>query len=188
MKQINHDFWRYRLMTLEKHIIDTMKEWQMKIGSLDSGMRLYYPKGSLCDYLHLEKGIKNEALKEHIEKYLSGNAAHLGAVAVSYEGDRFCLFVGKEGCAHVEQAVPEPEFLTKFLAALKLQDMDAIRGVFREYAQQHGTTVHCEKEEDGIGTALYFENEDVEPYVYCVEENEFGITYHRFAKSDFGSL
>ena len=175
-------------MTLEKHIEDTMKEWQMKIGSLDSGMRLYYPKCSLCDYMNLSRDIKNEVLQEYIEKYLASHAGHLGEVKISHDSDRFCLYVGKAGCSYVEQNIPEPEFLTRFLEALKIQDMDAILRVFHDYAKQHGTTVCAEKEEDGIGTALYFENEDVEPYVYCVEQNEFGITYHRFAKSDFGSL
>ena len=28
---------------LERHIIDTIKEWQMKIGYKEENMRLYYP-------------------------------------------------------------------------------------------------------------------------------------------------
>ena len=28
-------------MTLEKHVIDTVKEWQTKIGTDDAGVRLY---------------------------------------------------------------------------------------------------------------------------------------------------
>ena len=46
-------------MTLEKHVIDTMKEWQIKIGSFDSNIRLYYPKKSLCRYLDLNIDIDN---------------------------------------------------------------------------------------------------------------------------------
>lgn len=172
-------------MTLEKHLVDTMKEWQMKIGNLDSDMRLYYPKDSLCDYLCLEHDIGNESLKEYIRKYLSEKAGYLGETAVSYERDRFCILVGKTGCAYVEQSVPEPVFLVKFLEALQAQNMDRIHMLFDEYAKQHGTTVCSEKEEDGCGTVLYFEDENADPYVYCIDQNEFGITYHRFAKSDF---
>lgn len=40
-------------MTLEKHVIDTVKEWQTKIGTDDAGVRLYYPKVSMCGYLKL---------------------------------------------------------------------------------------------------------------------------------------
>lgn len=174
-------------MTLEKHLVDTMKEWQMKIGNLESDMRLYYPKDSLCDYLSLEHGINNDLLKEHIKKYLSEKADYLGEIAVSYERDRFCFLVGKAGCAYVEQSVPEPVFLLKFLDALQFQDMDRICTLFDEYAKQYGTTVCSEQEEDGCGTVLYFTDESVDPYVYCIDQNEFGITYHRFAKSDFES-
>ena len=38
-------------MTLEKHVIDTVKEWQTKIGTDDAGVRLYYPKVSMSEYL-----------------------------------------------------------------------------------------------------------------------------------------
>ena len=40
-------------MTLKKHIIDTIKEWQLKIGNIDTDIRLYYPKSSLCDYMEV---------------------------------------------------------------------------------------------------------------------------------------
>lgn len=32
---------------LKKHIIDTVKEWQMKIGYRAESMKLYYPAGFL---------------------------------------------------------------------------------------------------------------------------------------------
>ncbi|MGN0350029.1 MAG: DUF3877 family protein [Roseburia sp.] len=175
-------------MTLEKHIVDTMKEWQMKIGSLDSNMRLYYPKNSLCGYLDLESEIGNDALKEYIKNYLSNHASYLGEITISYEQDRFCFLVRKQGCDYVEQNVPEPEFLGKFLKVLKMQNMKEIIGLFQEYAKQHGTKVGSRKEDNGLGTVLYFEDENVEPYVYCIEENEFGVTYHRFVKSDVPDL
>ena len=37
-------------MTLEKHVIDTVKEWQTKIGTDDAGVRLYYPKVSMLRF------------------------------------------------------------------------------------------------------------------------------------------
>ena len=33
---------------------------------------------------------------------------------------------------------------------------------------------------EGMGCVFCFENDDFEPYVYCVESDEFGLTYHRF--------
>lgn len=175
-------------MTLEKHLIDTMKEWQMKIGSLDFNIRLYYPKISLCRYLDLDASIENEELIRYLEQYLAEKANYLGNITVSAKRDRFCLMIGKEGCSYVEKYISQPEFLTKFLEVLKKQSMQNMIMFFEEYGKEHGTTVCSEKEDDGVGTVLYFEDADVEPYVYCIDENEFGITYHRFTKEEYMDL
>lgn len=175
-------------MTLEKHIIDTMKEWQIKIGSFDSNIRLYYPKQSLCRHLNLDVDIDNEELCRQIEQYFTANVKYLGKIKVSETRDRYCIMVLKEGCDYVEQNVPAPEFLADFLEVLKRQNMQAILDYFEEYAIKHGTKVSMQKEEGDHGTVLYFENESVEPYVYCIDQNEFGITYHRFTKEDYLEL
>ena len=171
-------------MTLGKHVTDTIKEWQLKIGSLDSDIRLYYPKTSLCRYLNLNIDIDNALLSKYIEKYFEDEIKYLGKVAVSANQDRFCILVGKQGCDYVEKKVPEPEFLVKFLEVLKCQSMKNILEFFEEYAKKHRTCV-CTKKEEDSGTVFYFEDEHVEPYVYCIDQNEFGITYHRFAKDDY---
>lgn len=172
-------------MTLEKHIMDTMKEWQIKIGSFDSDIRLYYPKTSLCRYLNLSMDIDNGVLSGYIEKYFADDIKYLGNVTVSANQDRFCILVGKEGCDYVEKEMQEPEFLAKYLEVLKGQKMEAIVDFFEEYAKKHDTRVCIQKEEKELETILYFENEDIEPYVYCIDQNEFGITYHRFSKEDY---
>lgn len=174
-------------MTLEKHIADTMKEWQIKMGSLDSNVRLYYPKTSLCRYLNLNIAVENEVLCRYIEKYFADNVKYLGKVEVSAAMDRFCIMVGKEGCNYVEENIPEPEFLAQFLIALKSKNLEKITDCFEEYAGKHGTICVC-NEVGETETVLYFENEAVEPYVYCIDKNEFGITYHRFAKDDYMDL
>lgn len=175
-------------MTLEKHLTDTMKEWQIKIGSLDSDIRLYYPKASLCRYLNLQADVDNEVLAQETENYFANHVKYLGNVSVSENKDRFCILVGREGCDYVEKKVPEPEFLAKFLEILKSQKMQNVLDYFEEYAKQHGTVVCMETEEEGMETILYFENEEIEPYVYCIDQNEFGITYHRFSKGDYMEL
>lgn len=175
-------------MTLEKHVVDTMKEWQIKIGSFDSDIRLYYPKTSLCRHLNLQNDIESEVLSRYIEKYFADYVKYLGDVTVSAKQDRFCILVGREGCDYVEKNVPEPEFLAKFLEVLKSQKMQNILDYFEEYAKRYGTSLCTEKEEGGLETILYFENNEIEPYVYCIDQNEFGITYHRFSKGDYMEL
>ena len=56
-------------MTLEKHVIDTVKEWQTKIGTDDAGVRLYYPKVSLCGYLKLPVEEDSEKICREAEAY-----------------------------------------------------------------------------------------------------------------------
>ena len=175
-------------MTLEKHVVDTMKEWQIKIGSFDSNIRLYYPKISLCRCLNLSIDIDNEDLSSYIEQYFAEKIKYLGNVTVNTNQDRFCIMVGKEGCDYVEKRIPEPKFLAKFLEVLKSQKMQDILDYFQEYAMKQGTCVCVEKKEGEVETVLYFADEYVEPYVYCIDENEFGITYHRFTKEDYVDL
>ena len=80
------------------------------------------------------------------------------------------------------------ELLENILAALKLQDLDAIRNVFKEFANKNGGYVIEDKSEGHSGAVLYFNNEDIDPYVYCFEQDDFGVTYHRFARSDYDKL
>ena len=175
-------------MTFEKNIIDTMKEWQIKIGSFDSNIRLYYPKESICRYLKLDKDIENELLCRYTEHYFTVHAPHLGNVRVSAEHDRFCVLVDKDGCDYVENRIEEPKFLTEFLRVLKSQDMQRIIDFFEEYAKEHETNISVWKEENELETAISFIDENVEPYIYCIDQNEFGITYHRFTKEDFREI
>ena len=47
---------------LKRHIYDTVKEWQMKIGSLDESIGLYYPAESLKSLLGLEQSATRRQL------------------------------------------------------------------------------------------------------------------------------
>ncbi|MEI3194052.1 MAG: DUF3877 family protein [Lachnospiraceae bacterium] len=55
---------------LKKHIIDTVKEWQMKIGYRPESMKLYYPAVSLAELLDLPE----DAGKEQLQRALLGFA------------------------------------------------------------------------------------------------------------------
>ncbi len=175
-------------MDLKSHIIDTIKEWQLKIGEMEQSIRLYYPKESLCNYLSEDKDIAIIKLSALVKDYLNFNAPYLGKINVSNDGNRFCLEISVEGCKYVEENIYTPEFLNDFLSVLKNQSMDDIRELFRVYADKHNTSFMEAKEDDGLGTVFYFVDEKVDPYVYCIEQDVFGITYHRFARIDYEEL
>ena len=58
---------------LKKHIMDTVKEWQMKIGYRPESMKLYYPAVSLAELLDLPELGSLEAGKKASFVCLKGN-------------------------------------------------------------------------------------------------------------------
>ncbi len=175
-------------MTLEQHIIDTIGEWQVKMGSFDNTIRLYYPKESLCSYLGLEATISEEVLEKEVRTYLSERAPFLGSISTETEKSRVAILIERAGCNYVSEHFDTSELLMSLLEAIKTQKMELVERCFEEYALTHGTKLCKEAEDDGLGTVFYMEDETVEPYRYCVENDVFGITYHRFAREDFEKL
>lgn len=175
-------------MTLEKHILDTMKEWQLKMNSIDTDIRLYYPKNSLCRYMKTENDIDNGVLTQKIEAYITMTMPYLGAVSITEQKDRYCIHINKDGCEYVEKNISMPEFLAGLLEELKVQKLESMVSYFEKYAVVHNTKLCKKTDEDDGGTILYFADENVEPYVYCIDQNEFGITYHRFTKEEYEEL
>ena len=179
-------------MKLEKHMVDTLKEWQLKLGGMDQHINLYYPVDSICDYMELKKvpetELEKKALLHTVQKYLSEQAPYLGDVILNYTDSRMSIQVPAEGCRYVADNVKTPEFLEGFLQVLKQQDLEKIKVFFHEYAADRGGTVVEKTDTEDMGTVLYFEQEEIDPYVYCIDQDIFGITYHRFARMDYEKL
>lgn len=195
-------------MDLKKHIIDTIKEWQLKIGYREGNMKLYYPGESLAALL----GIAEEELTPALTKFCEESEPQLGRIKISGSYERYCLEIPPKGCAYVAGKVAEPEFLKAFLDVITKpgSTMEQIRECFGAYAVAQGcdyideeteeehTSGEVTSEESEVvgahhvhshtGHAFYFSDEAVEEYVYWVEENEFGLTYHRFTRADYEKL
>ena len=176
-----------KAMDLKKHIIDTIKEWQLKIGYREGNMKLYYPGESLEALLGLTDAAQEqaaEALSHALLKFCDEAEPQLGRIKITGSYERYCLEIPPKGCAYVAGMVAEPEFLKRFLKEITKpgNTMEQMRECFAAYAAEKGTSY---KEE---GHAFYFTDENVEEYVYWVEENEFGLTYHRFTRADYERL
>ena len=83
---------------LERHIIDTVKEWQMKIGYRSEEMKLYYPDVSLAGLLELAEGWTEASLKEALQEFSKETKGRLGGVQISNVKDRYCVAVPAAGC------------------------------------------------------------------------------------------
>ena len=176
---------------LERHIIDTIKEWQMKIGYKEENMRLYYPDVSLIGMLELPEGTTEKELKKNLAVFAEIVSERLGQIEISNVGDRYCLNVPAEGCRYISENVPDSELLKNLLVVLNRRenDMDQVRRVFKDYATEHqGICVEEDHESEGLGLVFYYTSEEADPYVYCMEQDDFGITYHRFSRSDYNKL
>ena len=67
--------------------------------------------------------------------------------------------------------------------------MNEMRKCFSDYAVKMHTTVRENaSEEHEMGHVFSFADPSVDEYCYCVEENEFGLTYHRFSREDYQAL
>lgn len=198
-------------MDLKKHIIDTIKEWQLKIGYREGNMKLYYPGESLIDLLESAETMQNVVgVKPLTEKQITGKLSEgelqerlttfcdemeplLGRIKISGSYERYCLDIPAKGCAYVAGKVPDPEFLKLFLNTITTPGnaMEQVRDCFGAYAAEHGLTYveeEIEEEHTHAGHAFYFTDDTIEEYIYWVEENEFGLTYHRFTKADYEKL
>ena len=175
---------------LERHIVDTGKEWQLKIGYREGNMKLYYPASSLADLL--ETGTVEDAeLQKRLETFGEEVQERLGKIKFSCQGGRYCLDIPPKGCAYVATKVPVPEFLKLLLEVITTpgKRMEDVRKCFAAFASQKqiGYT-ETDSRDHEMGHVFYFEPNDYDPYVYCVEENEFGLTYHRFTRAEYENL
>lgn len=176
---------------LKKHIIDTVKEWQMKLGYQEENICLYYPADSLKGMLGLPIEAAERDLQESLEAFCRSCGKELGEIAILKEEERYGIDVPKEGCKYIAKHVPDNELLKGLLCILASREksMQKIRELFSAYAAARGGKLIEEPESwHGHGTVFFFDRDEIDPYVYCMEEDEFGITYHRFSRRDYERL
>lgn len=100
---------------LEKHITDTIREWQVKIGYEGGTMKLYYPAESLRRSLSLDE---TEDLDAALAAFCKEVQPRLGTLAISAVKDRYCVEIPEEGCSYIEQKIPVPELLQNLLQVI----------------------------------------------------------------------
>ena len=78
---------------LKKHIIDTVKEWQMKIGYRAESMKLYYPAASLAELLELPEDADKDQLNTALLIFAKEEESSLGDLTFSEKDGRWNLTV-----------------------------------------------------------------------------------------------
>ena len=164
-------------------------------------MKLYYPDVSLAGLLELADGWTEASLKEALQEFSKETKERLGGVQISNVKDRYCVAVPAAGCTYIHENEPDSAFLRSFLDVITGLEpsMEAVEQCFADAAAA-GKEIYVreDRETEGLGIVFYFCTSDdakrtsdgskIDAYVYCVEEDDFGITYHRFSWSDFQKL
>ena len=170
-------------MNLEKNIFDTVKEWELKIGYRREDIRLYYPEESLLELL----GTETMGLQEEIDRFCHKMYKNLGRVEIeeTEEKGRYCIKVSSEVVEYIHRNIPENVFLKTLLTVVttpgkKLEDALA---VFKKFSGD----VEIEKIKEHEW-AVSFTDPGIDPYVYYMEEDDFGLEYHRFTKEAYSRL
>lgn len=169
---------------LEKNLCDTMKEWELKIGCSSEPLELYYPAETLSSLLQISKG-DMQLLSEALEVFCEQVRERLGILKISRTGDRFCIRIPKEGSLYVKEHIKANPFLIRFLEVINKPEssLTDVEQVFYEFSGQV-----VKKQEAEGEFVFFFQDPEIDEYVYCVEEDEFGLEYHRFTRADYQAL
>ncbi len=169
---------------LEKNICDTLKEWELKLGYSKEPIELYYPAESLSSLLGLS-GENADELEKVLVFFSDKVKEHLGEVQITRNRGRYCIRISEAGSRYVRDYISASPFLVKFLEVIHqpCSSLASVEQVFYEFSRH----VVKKKEEDGA-YIFFFQNAEIDEYVYCVEEEEFGLQYHRFTREDYKSL
>lgn len=197
---------------LLQNLMDAVKEEQVKLGYRSEVIRLYYPVDSVKRMLETGKtaeiqatggaddrkykytdseNIQNSrnAIKESFSAFRSFAEGRIGSLDISYEpdGNRVCFRLSEDYAEYVHSHTPQSGFIYDFIAAIARHGskMDDIIEVFRRYSEH----VHVERlEHDEFDCLVYFEDGIPDSYRYCLTDEGFHISYHRFTTADYEAL
>ena len=175
----------YNFPALQKNIIDTVQEFQIKLGGMGGPIGLYYPLDSLNRLIGAS--LDEAGMTDALHAFADWAKDRLGPVGISNEGARFCLRLPDKGVAYAREHGGDTAFLRDFIALVSRfgATFDDIEALFRRYDENAA----CEKLAGGEFDALfYFPAGQPDDYRYCVKFEGGMATYHRFTAGDYEAL
>lgn len=167
---------------LETHIVDMIKEEQIKLGYRQETIRLYYPLQSLNRLLAQKLDI--EQMQASLHEFIRYAKDHLGEMQISSHGERFCFAIPPEGVDYVHDNTDENEFLCDFIKVIATHGC-TIEDVLAQF-HRHSDHVKMERIKNGeFDYLIYFEDGIPDDYRYCIADEGCHLIYHRFMPEDF---
>jgi hypothetical protein len=167
---------------LERHIIDVIKEEQIKLGYRSETIRLYYPMESINNLLGTSYTL--EELSNVLNDLSESTKSTLGDIVHSNVNTRFCFTIPPEGVTYVHEKVEDKHFLREFIEKMSSHNttLDEIMAIFHKYSDH----VICEKMDNGeFDYLVYFQDENPDAYRYCLKFEVGHAIYHRFTLDDY---
>lgn len=166
---------------LKNNLVSVIKESQIKLGYESISFGVNYVTPSL---LHLLKGASEEDLYQTLIDFCTEYEGVFGNIEVVKNDTGYRLNVPAKGVDYVYSTYDDGDFLVKFINEIRnpLATVASVVDVFRSF----GSEVHIEKIENGeFDYLIYFENGEPDDFLYCIDVEDLGMTYHRFMKDDY---
>ena len=169
---------------LERNLIDNILESEVKLGRPSTSITFYYPESSLTELL--ECGT-NE-LDFAIDEFKREEQNRLGNVVFEKSKDekvRYAVRISIEGFDWVHAHFKPSDFLNEFVMEIKKPDnsLEKIEALFRRYSNEVIINKMSSDE-----WAISFKDENIDPYIYHIEQSVFGLEYHRFTKESYKKM
>lgn len=168
-------------MNLERNLIDNILECGVKIGPVDMAMTFYYPLSSLYELLEADSTNLDSKVAE-FEEATKDTLGLIKIAEVKGEKGRFGISVPANGVKWVNDNFEASTFCKEFVAKINSMEVtvEDIIALFKSFDPE------CVIDKvDDHETALWFGDESIDPYVYFLEENDFGLEYHRYTKKAY---
>ncbi len=169
---------------LERNLIDNILESEVKLGCASTPVTSYYPESSLDELLDRN----NDELPVKIAEFLEIEKDCLGKVRIEELGDekgRYAVRVPIEGFDWVRANYQPSDFMKDFVQEIRKPDntLAGITDLFKRYSPEVSIIKVNEN-----AWAFYFSDENIDPYVYYIEQNVFGLEYHRFTRESYNKM
>lgn len=168
-------------MNLEKNLIDNILECELKLGDANTPICFYYPITSLMELLKCEESEIDSAIQHFQERELQ----RLGKVIIKEqpnEKGRYAVTIPVEGIRWVSDHFQPTDFMRLLISEINRpgNTLEDIVKIFTHFSSEVDVKKVSDKE-----WVIGFADESIDPYVYHIEQNEFGFEYHRFTREAY---
>ena len=170
---------------LKRHLMDTIKEEQIKLGYSEETIRLYYPLKALNRLMGAQ--LDTECMTAHLTGFKDYVKEDFGQLEISEKNGRFCISLPPQACVYVHEHTPNHGFMYEFIDVIAKHDItiEYVLEVFRRYSDH----VHFERADHGeFDYLIYFERGVPDNYRYCLTNEGPHMIYHRYTPEEYEAL